>query len=193
MRLLVENHLKLFNTLQVLKVNPEWIIKARAFAKAVVQTTNYQDSHQSNLQKIELDHFVSKLGEEAVREVFIKLGQKVIGPDYTIYASKQKSWQSDLVINNTELAVKTQSLDSARKYSVSWLFQSGSKRYDLILNKPQAWVCFVSYDAKKQNCTLYSPMQIKELTFKEPRLEHLKDSKKAVYLEDLLIANLTKV
>ncbi len=193
MRLLVENHLNLFDTLQVLKVNPEWIIKARTFAKAVVQTTNYQDSHQSNLQKIELDHFVSKLGEEAVREVFIKLGQKVIGPDYTIYSSSQKSWQSDLLINDVELAVKTQSLNSAKKYSASWLFQSGSKRYDLILNKPEAWICFVSYDPKLQTCTVYPPYQIKDLPFKEPKLEHLKSSKKAVYLEDLPTTNLVKV
>jgi hypothetical protein len=188
-----ENDLRLFHTPRVIPLQLSWLDRARVFAKAVIQTTNYQDSYQSNKQKIQQDHFISKLGEEAVKEVFTQLGQKVAGPDYTIYSAQQKSWQSDLVINNTELAIKTQSLVSAQKYSVSWLFQSGSKRYDHILNKPKAWVCFVSYGSKAQTCTVYPPMQIKDLVFKEPKLEYLKDSKKAVYLEDLLTTNLITV
>lgn len=185
--------LKLFDTARALKIHPNWRLKARAFAHAVVQTIDYTDSHQYNLQKIEHDHFVSKLGEEAVRQIFEDLKQHVKGPDYTIYPARQKSWQSDLIINETELAVKTQSLTSAKRYAVSWLFQSGHQRRDSILNHPSAWVCFVSYNPTDQCCTVYPPHQISELIFKEPRLEHLKHSKKAVYLEDLPRADQARV
>jgi hypothetical protein len=162
------------------------VIKARAFAKNVTQTTNYSDSHQINLKKIEHDHFVSKLGEEAVKHVFEGLGQHVTGPDYSIYQSWQKSWQADLFINHQALAVKTQSSISAKKFQASWLFQNSEQRRDSILQDPNAWVCFVSCDESSRHCTVYLPCQIKDLHFREPKLEYLRNSKKAVYLEDLL-------
>jgi hypothetical protein len=179
--------LKLFHAPKVIPLQASWVIKARAFAKKVVKTTYYPDSHQTNLQKIELDHFLSKLGEEAVKQVFEDLGQAVIGPDYNVYQAKQKSWQSDLVVNSIALAVKTQSTSAAKRYSVSWIFQASSTRYDSILKHPEAWVCFVTYDQHQQSCSVYPPYQLKDLHFKEPKLEYLKSSKKAVYLEDLPI------
>ena len=190
--------MQVFTEAKHIYLDPKVFEKARAFAKAVTQTTNYRDSHQSNSQKIGRDHFISKLGEEAVKLVFEDLGQQVKGPDYTIYKAKQKSWQADLFINSTPLAVKTQSQVTAKRFTVSWIFQAGIYRCDSILKNPEAWVCFVSYNPVSYNqtvqtCTVYPPCQIKELSFREPRLEHLKASKKAVYLDDLpFTTNLTK-
>ena len=48
----------------------EAVARARTFAEAVTGTVNYRDSNQTQKKKIEDDHFVSKLGEEAVRLVF---------------------------------------------------------------------------------------------------------------------------
>jgi hypothetical protein len=179
-----------FETIQEVRLNSSLTNKAKHFAKDVTATTNYKDSRQSNIAKIEQDHFISKLGEEVVKLAFEKAGRFVKGPDYTIYTSKQKSWDADLFVEGIPLAVKTQGAEAAKKYGLSWTFQAGNIRRDPILEKPEAWVCFVeltsSFTAK-----VYPPHQIRDLKFREPKLEKLKGSKLVVYAEDLLEPTLT--
>ena len=59
-----------FRIPQTVHLSPEAVARARAFAEAVTDTVNYQDSNQTKKKKIQDDHWVSKLGEEAVRRVF---------------------------------------------------------------------------------------------------------------------------
>ncbi|OWY21833.1 hypothetical protein C7N43_28655 [Sphingobacteriales bacterium UPWRP_1] len=176
-------------TQPVLVVLPPHIVeKARHFANQVIQTVDYTDSNQHNLQKISNDHFISKLGEEAVKTAFENLGHTVTGPDYSIYQAKQKSWEADLYINNYPLAVKTQPTSAAKKYGLSWTFQASGKRKDPVLKQPDAWVCFVAcHDNNNEHyhCTVYPPCQIKNLLFKPPRLQHLQGKKLVVYAADL--------
>lgn len=178
--------MRYFETIQEVRLNSLLINKAKRFAKDVTATTNYRDSRQSNTAKIEQDHFISKLGEEAVKLVFEKAGKSVKGPDYTIYKSRRKSWEADLFIEGVPLAVKTQSAEAARKYGLSWTFQAGSSRRDPILEKPEAWVCFVELTLLSA-AKVYPPYQILELKLREPRLEKLKGSKLVVYAEGLLL------
>jgi hypothetical protein len=110
----------------------------------------------------------------------------VSGPDYTIYHGKEKSWSDDLYINKIGLAVKTQKRSMAQRFGLSWTFQSGPARCDVILRKPDAWVVFVTYDDISGNvCYVYPPFQMKELTLGEPVLEKLKGFKKVVYANTL--------
>lgn len=165
---------------------PEIVEKAQCFANEVTATVNYTDSNQNNLKKINNDHFISKLGEEAVKIVFENLGNTVTGPDYTIYHGRQKSWESDLYINGYALAVKTQKTTAAKKYGLSWTFQSSGKRKDPILQQPDAWVCFVAcHEEPPYLCTVYPPCQLKQLLFKDPKLPHLLGKKRVVYASDL--------
>jgi len=166
-------------------VSREKIVKAYDFAKAVVQTVNYSDSNQRHQEKIKDDHFVSKIGEEAVVNVLRDYGS-VTGPDYTIYKGKDKSWLHDLEMNGTAIAVKTQRRTAARHYGLSWTFQNASRRRDSLLYQPDAWIVFVEYnDENPYECFVYPPYQLKELTFEEPKLAHLKDTKKVVYAATL--------
>ena len=159
--------------------------KAHDFAQQVISTVNYKDSNQSNLSKIQQDHFVSKLGEEAVRQLYVEAGWQVKGPDYEIYESKKKSWEEDLFVDDIGLAVKTQKRSSAERYGLSWTFQTSQKRKDPVLNDPLAWVCFVVYeDTGDKNCLVYPAMQIQELSFKAPKLKYLQGKKQVVYAED---------
>ncbi|MBU1100417.1 MAG: hypothetical protein KKA84_08440 [Bacteroidetes bacterium] len=168
------------------------IAKAKEFALAVVETVNYADSNQFQKSKIQQDHFISKLGEEAVAAVYARLHCIVKGPDYTIYLGDYKSWEDDLYISNVPVAVKTQTTTNAEKYGLSWTFQSSGKRRDPILDDPSAWVCLVKCNDKNNfECTVYPMERIGDLTFREPKLDHLKGRKKVVYFEDLNI-NLIK-
>jgi len=176
-----------FRTPKLVHLPPEIVVRAQVFAGAVTDTVNYQDSNQTKKQKIRDDHFVSKLGEEAVRLVFETRKCIVEGPDYTIYEDKQKSWTADLKINGLEVAVKTQRRSAANRYDLSWTFQDSPERRDPILSMPEAWVCLVVYEDLKPDyeCVVYPLRKIKQLIFEAPRLDRLVGKKQAVYLETL--------
>lgn len=181
-----------FVKVQTVTLEQSLVSKARDFAKQVTPTIGcpgrgYQDANQVNLQKIEHDHYVSKLGEEAVRTVFQQLNRRVWGPDYQVYQAAQKSWNADLLIDGIGLAVKTQTATSAKRFGLSWTFQAGVYRKDPILNHPDAWVCFVEVNDAIYHCRVYPPHQIKQLKFEEPKLDRLKGSKKVVYATSLTV------
>jgi hypothetical protein len=176
-----------FRTPQIVQLPPEAVTRAQAFAEAVTETVNYRDSNQAIKKKIYDDHFVSKLGEEAVRFVFEARNCVVEGPDYTIYSSQQKSWAPDLKINALDVAVKTQRRSAANRYGLSWTFQDSPKRRDPIFSMPEAWVCLVVYEDLKSGfeCLVYPLRKIKQLIFEAPRLHHLAGKKKTVFMETL--------
>ena len=186
--------MRYFVEVQTVTVVRSLIDRARYFAKQVTPTIGtpgmgYGDANQSDLQKIEFDHFISKVGEEAVRIVYEQFKRQVQGPDYQIYKGNQKSWGSDLYIDGTGLAVKTQTSSSARRFGLSWTFQAGIYRKDPILNNPNAWVSFVEVNESTYQCRVYPAYQIKELKFGEPKIERLKGSKKVVYVESLSLVS----
>jgi hypothetical protein len=176
-----------FRTPQIIHLPPEAAERARAFADAVTKTVNYRDSHQTRRKKILDDHFVSKLGEEAVCRVFKARKCTVEGPDYTVYEAKQKSWAADLRIHELEVAVKTQRRSAAHRYGLSWTFQDAPRRHDPILSMPEAWVCLVVYEDLQPGyeCVVYPLRRIRQLIFEAPRLSRLVGKKQAIYLETL--------
>lgn len=181
--------MKLFNTIRLVSVPEELATRAMEFAKQVAGTTNYSDCRQSNVDKVTQDHYISKIGEEAVRLLYESLGCTVVGPDYEIYNGRGKSWASDLFIDGIDLAVKCQSQASSKRYGTSWMFQNSEYRKDIILDKPEAYVSFVVCQDSIINgvcdCEVYPTLQIKELTFGDPVLDYLKGKKKVVYAKTL--------
>jgi hypothetical protein len=183
-----------FRHLQTVHLTPEAVARATAFAHAVTTTVNYRDSNQTIIEKIRDDHFVSKLGEEAVKSVFETRKCTVEGPDYQVYAGKGKSWEADLKVNDLDVAVKTQRRSAAKRYGLSWTFQDSPERRDPILDLPDAWVCLVVYEDLKEGyeCVVYPLRRIRQLIFEAPRLSKLVGKKQAVYLETLQKHNVFK-
>lgn len=179
--------MKYYTSVKKIILNKEMVEKGKWFADLVATTTDYSDTNQTMKDKIVHDHFVSKLGEEATRLALSNYA-KVVGPDYTIYEAKRKSWEADLFVNGTPLAVKTQATSAAIRYGLSWTFQCGVKRRDIILEQPEAWVAFVEYDdynAPYQTCFVLPLFQMKDLLLAEPQLDKLKGHKKVVYAASL--------
>jgi len=178
-------NLAIFNKAVKVAITSTEIKRAKKFAEAVISTVNYSDSNQRNNAKIQDDHFVSKLGEEAVRILYEQANFQVKGPDYVIYEGKKKSWEEDLYIDDIGMAVKTQKRSSANHYGLSWTFQCSEKRRDPVLKDPLAWVCFVVFeDIGSQNCLVYPAKQIGALKFRPPKLKYLIGKKQVVYAED---------
>lgn len=180
--------MKFYSQIQTVSIPHETILKAKTFAEQVAPTTNYKDANQHQLAKIKNDHFISKIGEEAVKIIMSRFVD-ISEPDYTIYYGKSKSWQEDLFAKGVGISVKTQKKSMANKYGLSWTFQAGPNRKDIVLSKPEAWVVFVEFDDTNPNnlCSVFPPFQIKELTFGEPKLDYLKGHKKVVYAHTLLL------
>ena len=177
--------MKYFHTVQQVTIDEAIISRAKAFATQVTATTNYADANQFSTAKITNDHFISKIGEEAAKMVLCNYAP-VVGPDYTIYHGKAKSWADDLYVNGIGLAVKTQQRSAALRFGLSWTFQAGPARCDIIVKKPDAWVLFVEYDDTSGNlCYVYPPFQMKELILGEPVLQKLRGFKKVVYANTL--------
>lgn len=177
-----------FKEPQTILLSNEARERALSFANKVVETVNYLDSNQSVIEKIRDDHFVSKLGEEAVRILFQSRNCQVEGPDYDVYEAKRKSWAADLKVNGLEVAVKTQRRSAANRFGLSWTFQDSPERRDPILDMPDAWVCLVVFEDlnTELECLVYPLRKIKQLIFEAPRLKKLTGKKQAVYLETLL-------
>ena len=93
-----------------------------------------------------------------------------------------QSIRSDLYFSGHGIAVKTQDFATSLKYGLSWTFQSSPFRRDPILDKPESLVFFVVMEGNM--ATIYKPKKIKELVFKDPKLEYLKGKKAVVYADD---------
>jgi hypothetical protein len=185
---LYNRHMSTFHKPLTIQIPNDAKERASAFAHAVTNTVNYKDSNQSVIEKIRDDHFVSKLGEEAVRILFQGRQCLVEGPDYGVYEAKRKSWAADLKVNGLEVAVKTQRRSAANRYGLSWTFQDSPERHDPILDMADAWVCLVVFEDLKSEteCVVYPLRKIKQLIFEAPRLAKLIGKKQAVYLETLI-------
>jgi len=177
---------KCYNNIQKVKLDANHLLKAKCFAVEVSPSTNYGDANQNSRIKIQEDHRISKLGEEAAAFV-LRQFVSVSDPDYSIYKGKQKSWKEDLQVNGVGVAVKSQNSIAAKKYGLSWTFQYGPKRKDSIFNNPEAWIIFVEVDESNETCIcrVFPPFQLKELIFEEPKLAYLRGHKKVVYAESL--------
>jgi hypothetical protein len=183
-----------FQKPQTILIPAEARKRAYKFADDVTTTVDYTDSHQSKKEKIRDDHFVSKLGEEAVRILFQGRECLVEGPDYGVYEAKRKSWAADLKVNGLDVAVKTQRRSAGNRYGLSWTFQNSPERRDPILDMPDAWVCLVVFEDLKPEteCLVYPLRKIKQLIFEAPRLAKLVGKKQAVYLETLIENDIMK-
>ncbi|MBI2332674.1 MAG: hypothetical protein HYU84_11040 [Chloroflexi bacterium] len=177
-----------FQITQTIHIPKDAEERAFEFARSVTDTVNYRDSNQSINEKIRDDHFVSKLGEEAVRILFQGRECLVEGPDYGVYEAKHKSWAADLKVNGLDVAVKTQRRSAANRYGLSWTFQDSPERRDPILDMADAWVCLVVFEDLKSEteCLVYPLRKIKQLIFEAPRLAKLVGKKQAVYLQTLV-------
>ena len=152
----------------------------------VVETFSYCDRGPHTREKLRQDHFVSKIGEEAVFAIFSQYTEEIEPPDYKIYPEGAKSWEPDLRIDGIGLAVKTQLQSNATKYGLSWMFQYGKYRKDAIFNEPEAWVCFVECndEDRSYNCVVHPPLQMMEITFGEPKVPQLRGWKKVAYAKE---------
>ena len=166
--------------------------KSCAYAELEYTTVKHTRKRrgQSNKKRIIHQSSVGKFGEILASEYLAFLGYECTEPDFEVYTSKKKSWESDLFVGNTKIACKTQDVASAAKYGLSWIFQKsgfGKGHSDPVLNDDSSLSIFVWVDLQKRLFGVKGPFRLCDIRkyFKEPRVSSLRFSKVALYWEDI--------
>ena len=156
----------------------------------------YAKRGQSDKETIRGQIYTGKLGEY-VSYLYLKEKYNVTEPDCNIYSKFEKSYAADLLINNKKLHIKSQDINQANKFGMSWIFQfkENSKIHtdnEIFVNK-EGTAIFVLVDKLYLTGEIKGIVDINKLhslnLFKAPKKLDLSSSKKAIYFED--IKNLT--
>lgn len=175
------------------------IDKCTQFAKDSAGTSLnvYARRQQTNVEKIIQDIRNGKIGEECTYRKLNQILPDISSPDYNIYEKKSKSWDPDLKDpSGIKVAIKSQNIESAINYGVSWVFQynnGGDYDCDKEIFKiidPNQYVAFNSLNVPKKIGEIKAIVKVQWLhdkgLFKPMKLKYLQGNKVAVYFDDLL-------
>ena len=131
-----------------------------------------------------------KMAEWAVTMCLLDQGYDVTEPDMKIYTASKKSFDADLTVDGAPLHVKSQSVESARRFGTSWMFQYGGRGYghkDPLIDKVDENVALCVVDFTNRNVVIHGIFPFEKLRgiLKEPVKLSLKKTKRCVYLKDL--------
>src|ERR1035437_635792 len=162
-------------------ITEDMIEKCTEFANNSVGTSTgqYSKRGQFNVEKIEKDIKIGKLGEFGVYNKLLELYPQLTSPDTNIYSKGNKNWDADLKDRDAgiSIGVKTQSVEQGALYGESWVFQSEDKG---IFGKDIGdghYVAFVSLNLPKMVGEIRGivkvPWLIANDLFKPMKLAHL--------------------
>jgi hypothetical protein len=175
--------------MEVIKLEDDIIKKINQFAESI-NTGFYSSRNQGNNDKRITDQKCGKFGEYGVFFYLKSKNINVSEPDCKIYKVREKSWSPDLKIidTDTNIHVKSQSIQSGKRYGVSWVFQKNDKHV-FNTDSNNQYVSFVSVDLIKNECDIKSIVKLdilhNENLFKAPKLDYLKKNKCAIYYNDI--------
>lgn len=170
----------------LIKISPSIIEKCTTFAQECAQTNKYYASRgQANLDKIVQDIITGKLGEFAAYELLSSRFDDTTLPDLEIYRGGRKSHSADITAGGHNFSVKTQSLESVKKYGMSWLMEKTS------LPKFEGHQVIMALELERGSILIQNIVPFEQMLSVqgEPRLKHLK-SKCAFYYDAILLNNL---
>ena len=162
--------------------------------RANLSYEQYSRRGQSCLDRIKSDIVTGALGELAAFKLLDKF-MDVEHPDFRVYEKRKKSWAPDLVNKEgIRFHCKSQSKASRKKYGPSHILQYGGSGHGhvdkLFTNRTaQDYLISCQVNQEKMYVDVYGAFQV-DLIFekdfiKMPKNEWFKDTKRAIYLEDL--------
>jgi len=167
--------------------------KCKDFAEKVYPTLHYlRNRNQRNEKTIKNQIITGKLGEIGVYRYFISKNIECTLPDFEV--TTKKSYNADLKIKgDIPCHVKSQSIESAKRYGTSWTFQYGNiygynpDKEIFLSENPVDIVVFtiVSDDVVNIKSIISLRDLLKKCKFSDPKLKHLKGIKKVIYANDI--------
>ena len=107
----------------------------------------YSYRGEKRLHKMVEDIIIGTVGEYGVYKYLKKKQIEVCKPDLKIYENKRKSFAADLFNDDIKIHVKSQGVESAKRYGNSWLMQ----KRDKVINDPSKneYFAFTNVDGKR--------------------------------------------
>ena len=180
--------------IEVIKYTQADLEKCHGFAVGQLDTSrdHYRRRKQGNEAKILQDIVTGKLGELAAHRLLRRYGIHATAPDFEIYNSRGKSFDADLKWKGFEFHCKSQTEESAKRYGTSWILQWGGQGHghtDKLFKHQEDTDFLIPTTVHDDSVRVFGIIRIKELfergMIKEPRLEWFKDTKRAIYFEDI--------
>ena len=141
--------------------------------------SEYEKRNQFDKDKIINDIYNGKKAEFLVYNFLISEQKKPTSPDLNIYEKYNKSYDADLCLENANIHVKSHKVSG--NFPVSWVFQ---KKDPLLLKrKDDDYLALVVMD---KDINYMHLQKIKDVVFKEPVKESLRETKLCIYESDFL-------
>lgn len=164
-------------------------IRCQKFAQDQLETSSktYAYRGEKNLDKMEQDIIIGKLGELMVAKYVRSCGRSCNRVDFKIYTGRNKSFDADLISDECNIHVKSQGVTSIKRYGKSWLLQKNDK----ITRDPSKndFLCFTSVDLENKTVEILGFVRVKDIIKKgcldEPRVPRYRHTKIALYFESI--------
>jgi hypothetical protein len=168
-------------------IDIEDYLRCVKFAHDSIRTNldEYSKRNQNKVHKILNDIIVGKLGEFAVyKHLKTTTNKPITKPDLLIYTADKKSFDADLMFNDLNIHVKSQSSEQSQKYGISWSFHPT----DTLITKPNKndVIFFCLVDDLSVHIMMYNRAVFFINLYKDPIKDTLKGKKKVLYFDDLI-------
>lgn len=160
--------------------NEYQIEQCKIFSEYVIDgsISTYRSRGSNNKEKILKDIYYGKVAECMVWNYLEEDGKKPCPVDFTIYSKKRKSFDCDILVDESMVHVK--SCLSSSVYPNSWLFQ----KHDPVVTSPNDWDYFFLSVIDDESSGYSYVLKSNKVEYKEPIAFPLRRTKVAVYERD---------
>jgi len=172
----------------VIQLTPGTIWTCNDFAdkRMAGSVSMYVARGESSINKIRQDIVTGAMAEFALWHYLSDKGLAPSKPDLTIYPQGQKSFAADLTVGDKHVHVKAQTIDAAKRYGASWLFQKTDKVISLPSENAYMAFCLVRGNEVTIKA-IVSTLELAEFNlWKKPKVPKYQTTKVALYLQDIL-------
>lgn len=160
-----------------------------AAARMGLSANLYKFRGEASMIKIHKDIVQGCMAEFAVYNYLQSKGLPCTKPDLSIHGNGQKSFSADLQSGSNLLHVKSQSIESALKYSDSWIFQQEDSVLSLPSENGYAFFCVVSDNVVYIKAAVYIIEMLEADVVSSPKVGKYARYKSAIYLSELINKN----
>jgi len=177
----------------LVKVSKELIDECKEFARLRVDDSEscYRRRGEARKQKMQLDIQQGTIAEWAVYNLLVDKALDVNEPDMTIHKIKNKSFGPDLSDGKLNFHVKTQPIESSKRYGYSWLFQ----KTDKVFINPTDNDFLVLTSSYFDQVEIMGIIKIKDLVegclISAPKVPRYQYTKVAIYYDEICDSNVT--
>lgn len=169
----------------IIKISKRVYNKCVKFAEERISGSKsvYAYRGESRVDKMIDDIIIGCMGEWAVEAHLSSIGFECSEPDMVIYEKKRKSFDADLYVDDICIHVKSQGVESAKRYGNSWLFQ----RRDSLVSNPDdnEILAFTNVDLEARKVEILGYCWAKDMKYSECKVWSYRTTKVAVYLPEI--------